>query len=527
VTRGVIAAGDPQTVAAGVEMLRRGGNAVDAAVAAAFASVVTEAVLINIGGSGLALIVDSSSNQRVVYDFLSTMPSGKPRGNMDFHQVWVDFGQEKQPFYIGRASVAVPGFVAGLCTLLEERGTLPLAEVLQPAIRFAREGVVLSESLAYVLDILLPIFTYTPELAALFTRNGEPYRAGDRLRFPQLARTLERLAEEGPSLFYTGEVAQAIVADQEAHGGLLTAQDLAGYRVERREPVEISYRGETLLVPPPPSSGGVLVAFALELLAAFPVGTLPHNHTEHIRLLAETMRHTTLARADWDRDARPLHERIRWFLSEEHVATYREKLRSALTRPPVLSTPLESGHPHTTHISVADEHGLIVSMTTTSGENAGFLVGDTGVSLNNMLGEQDLHPLGFHRLPPGMRLPSMMTPTVILEEGKPRLATGSGGSTRIRSTILQVLSNVLDFHFPLEDAVNAPRVHFEADVLQLEGGIAPEVVRELETLGYRVNPWPERHMYFGGAHTIARTARGFEGAGDRRRGGSVGLVEDA
>lgn len=505
-------------------MFRRGGNAVDAAVAAAFASVITEAVLVNIGGGGLALVVDSQKADRVVYDFLPTMPSGKPGPGMDFREVWVDFGQEKQPFYIGRASTAVPGFVAGLCTLLEERGTLSLKEVLQPAIRYAYEGAILSPSLAYVLRILLPIFTYTPEMAQTFMRDGRPYEAGERIRFPELGRTLERLAQEGPDLFYTGDVARAIVEDQQAHGGLLTAGDLANYRVEHRSPVQVTYRGDTLLVPPPPSSGGVLVAFTLELLNAFSLKGMEHNGVEHIRLLAEAMRYTTLARQDWDRDTRPQQERIRWFLSPGHVAEYVERVEQALQNRPTRHAAYPPGPRHTTHISVADEHGLIVSMTTTAGENAGFLVGDTGVSLNNMLGEQDLHPLGFHRLPPGMRLPSMMTPTVVLDRGRPYLATGSGGSTRIRSAILQVLSNVIDFALPLDEAVNAPRVHFEQDVLQLEGGIRKEVIAALREWGYRVNPWAQRHMFFGGAHTIAITEQGFRGAGDRRRGGAAQTV---
>ncbi len=524
-TQGVIAAGDPQTVAAGIEMFRSGGNAVDAAVAAAFASVVTEAVLVNIGGGGLAVVVDSHAREKMVYDFLPTMPSGKPGPGMDFHEIWVDFGQEKQPFYIGRASVAVPGFVAGLCTLLEEKGRLSLSEVLQPAIRYARDGVVLSESLAYVLNILLPIFTYTEELARVFTRDGRPYRPGERLRFPELARTLERLAEEGPSLFYTGKVAQAIVRDQNQHGGLLKPEDLAGYRVERRTPIEVRYREERLLFPPPPSSGGVLVAFTLELLNAFSMHGLTHNSAEHVRLLAEAMRHTTLARRDWDRDTRPLGERIRWFLSSRHVGAYVERLRRALLSRPTEHAVYPPGPRHTTHISAADTEGVVVSMTITAGENAGFLVGDTGVSLNNMLGERDLHPLGFHRLPTGMRLPSMMTPTVALKEGRPYLATGSGGSTRIRSAILQVLSNVVDFALPLEDAVNAPRVHFENNVLQLEGGIPRDTIEQLRAWGYNVNPWPHRHMFFGGAHTILITPEGFMGAGDHRRGGAWGRSE--
>ncbi len=517
--RGVIAAGDPQTVAAGVEMFHKGGNAVDAAVAAAFAALVSEAVLVNIGGGGLAVLWDG--HEGVVYDFLPTMPGRPPFPRMDFTQVWVDFGEEQQPFYIGRASVAVPGLVAGLCALAEEWGMLPLATLLSPAIRLAREGAVLSEPLAYILRILMPIFSYTPEMAAVFTRDGRPYGPGERLRFPELAHTLERLAQEGPALFYEGEIAQAIVADQESHGGLITREDLAAYRVLKHSPLHVPYRQRSVLVPPPPSNGGALVGFSLRLLDGLPVNTWEHNGVEYIHALATVMALTNEARSTWDRLRVQGTSGADTFLQEEHVAPYRKRLATALSSGRWPTTTTSPGSPYTTHISVADENGLWVSLTTTAGENAGFLVGETGVSLNNMLGELDLHPQGFHRLKPGERLSSMMTPTIVLEDGHPRVATGSGGSSRIRSAVLQVLLNVLDYDFPVQEAVELPRVHYEADVLQLEGGIEPHVAQALAARGYRINRWSTRNMYFGGAHTIVRQHGRLDAAGDPRRGGAT------
>ncbi len=519
--QGVIAAGDPQTVAAGEEMFRLGGNAVDAAVAAAFAALVSEAVLVNIGGGGLAVLWDG--REAVVYDFLPTMPSRPPFPDMDFTQVWVDFGEEQQPFYIGRASVAVPGLVAGLCALAEDRGTLPLSTLLAPAIRLAREGAVLSAPLAYVLRILMPIFSYTPEMAAIFTRDGRPYGAGERLRFPELANTLERLAQEGPELFYTGEIAQAIVADQEEHGGLITREDLAAYKVLKHVPLQVPYRGQTILVPPPPSNGGALVGFSLRLLDALPVREWEHNGVDYIHALATVMDLTHQARPAWDRLRSQGEGGARAFLAEDHIALYKRRLFSALSDPKGGPWEPSQGSPYTTHISVADENGMWVSLTTTAGENAGFLVADTGVSLNNMLGELDLHPAGFHRLAPGERLSSMMTPTIVLDREDPIMATGSGGSSRIRSAVLQVLLNVLDYGFPVQDAVELPRVHYEANVLQLEGGISSQVAQSLAAMGYQVNRWQSLNMYFGGAHTIARRAGRLEAAGDPRRGGATNV----
>jgi gamma-glutamyltranspeptidase/glutathione hydrolase len=257
---GVIAAGHPQTAQAGAEMLARGGNAVDAAVAATFASFVAESALVNIGGGGIATIYRPATGQSAVYDFFSTMPGLSPNGprplppadRMDFRQVLIDFGAAVQPFYIGRASVAVPGVVAGLAQLLAEAGTLPLAAVLEPAIRLAREGVVVTSAQEYIIHLISPILTDTPALAAAYAPTGHLVVAGETLAFPQLAATLTELGREGAALFYTGRIARHILADQQANGGLLTETDLARYQVYRADPIAVPYRGYTIELPGPP-----------------------------------------------------------------------------------------------------------------------------------------------------------------------------------------------------------------------------------------------------------------------------------
>ncbi len=533
--KGVIAAGDPQTAAAGAAILETGGNAVDAAVAAAFASFVAEVALgVNVGGGGIALIVDCWGNpsggpcseEATAYDFFSSMPSGRLEKGADFRKILIDFGPEQQPFYIGRASAAVPGVVAGLCAMAQDRGTLPLASLLEPAVRLAREGAVLSKALAYVMDILTPILTDTPQSVAMFAPNGRVYQAGERMFFRALAGTLERLGEEGPDLFYTGAIAQAIVEDQQAHGGLITADDLASYQMRRITPIRLDYRGYTVQLPPPASSGGVLIAFALKLLESADVARLSPGSLEHVRLLTEVMRLANRARPSWETSQGSDEQRIERFLSAGHIARYRRELLAILKDgSPSAGSEVEAGPNATTHISVVDSQGLVVSVTTSAGENAGFVVGDTGVCLNNMLGEIDLHPQGFHRLPPGARLTTMMSPVVVLRGGELVLALGSGGSNRLRSAIMQVISNVIDFGMPLAGALDAPRIHFEADLLQVEGGISAAVVRELEAIGYRVNHWPGRNMFFGGTHAVARQDGKLVAAGDQRRGGSVSVVE--
>jgi gamma-glutamyltranspeptidase/glutathione hydrolase len=541
---GVIAAGHPQTAAAGAEILRQGGNAVDAAVAATFASFIAEAVLVNIGGGGIAQVYTSTTKQAVVYDFFSAMPGLSPNGDqprpteIDFRRILVDFGPAQQPFYIGRASVAVPGVVAGLCTMAAEKGTLPLRQILAPAIRLAREGVLVSKALGYVASILTPIFTDTPAIATIYAPQGQVAKAGEKLYFPDLAGTLAKLGEQGASLFYTGAIARQILADQQAHGGLLTETDLDTYRVRKVAPIAIGYRGYTILLPPPASNGGVLIAFALKLLASISLANMTHNGFEHSRLLVEVMRLTNVARAELENNletAAPESpeqvNRIKEFLADNNIKTYSQKLKAVLANSDLMSEPdLPKGPSNTTHISVADANGMIVGITTSAGENAGFAVGNTGVTLNNMLGEIDLHPNGFHKLPSGQRLMTMMSPVLILHQDRPVLAVGSGGSNRLRSAIMQVISNFIDFQLPLNEAVDAPRIHFEDNVVQLEGGIVPEVADELEARGYTVNRWPERNMFFGGAHAVAREVSANQAngnwvsAGDRRRGGSVIVV---
>jgi gamma-glutamyltranspeptidase/glutathione hydrolase len=537
--RGVIAAGHPQTAAAGAEILKQGGNAVDAAVAASFTSFIAEAVLVNIGGGGIAQVYTPSTKQTIVYDFFSAMPALPANGDplptdIDFRRILVDFGPAQQPFYIGRGSVAVPGVVAGLCAMASELGTLPLSQILVPAIRLAREGVILSNALAYVADILAPILMDTPEIKAIYAPNGHIATAGDRLHFLDLANTLERLGQEGRALFYTGEIGQKILADQQAHHGLITQTDLASYKVYRAQPIAIDYRGYTILLPPPSSNGGVLIAFALRLLAGIPLADMPHNGFEHVRVLTETMRLTNVARSEWENDcglntAATSADRsacLNALLADDNIRRYQHQLHKALANGTFTPEPdMPKGPANTTHISVADADGMIVGITTSAGESAGFVIGNTGVTLNNMLGEIDLHPNGFHQLPPGQRLMTMMSPVLVLHQGQPILAVGSGGSNRLRTAITQVISNFIDFKMHLAEAVDAPRVHFEDNELQLEGGINPAVAAELEAVGYTTNRWPERNMFFGGAHAVAQDAGRWVAAGDRRRGGSVMTIE--
>lgn len=528
-SHGVIAAGGQETAAAGIAMLKQGGNAVDAAVAAAFVSFIAEIGVVHLGGSGIAHIYDPPNNRSVVYDFFSNTPGlGKTRvdqSGMDFPKVTVDFGETTQDFHLGRASVAIPGNIFGLCLMAEDYGRLPLATLLKPAIDMARDGLSIASFQAQTCELLAPLYTHTAGMRDIFLRNGHMIQAGERLFIPDLAGTLLELAEQGPALIRNGRLAKAIVADQEAHGGLLTALDLEFYRAQKLPSIRLPYREYEVLLPPRSSSGGVLTAFTMKLLGRFNVSQWKHGSAMHLRVLYETMAATTRARPYWDnRDEDiPIEEAISQFLDDGFVDQHEQEVRDALYGQSASTTTKEpKGATNTSHLSVIDGEGMTVSLTTTAGESAGYVVPNTGFIPNNMMGEEDLHPQGFHSRTPGRRIPTMMTPTIVLHNNQPRVAVGSGGSIRIRSAIMQVLSNLLDFRMRLNEAVNSARVHIEDGVLQCEGGYDPLAVDELEAMGYPVNRWQTRSIYFGGAHSVSRTGDGrLFGAGDSRRGGAT------
>ncbi len=527
---GVIAAGGPDTAAAGAAMLRRGGNAVDAAVAAAFVSFIAEIGVVHWGGSGLAQIWAPDSGRNVVYDFFSNMPGLANPGpaSLDFHRVTVDFGATRQDFHLGRASVAVPGNLIGLCQLAADLGRLPLPTLLEPAIRAARDGIILEPFQADTCELLRPLYTHTPGLRAIFAPSGRLLQAGDRLIIPDLATTLIRLAAEGPTLMRRGHLARSLIQDQAENGGLITATDLEQYQVYRRDPIAIPYRDYVVQLPPPSSSGGVLIAFSLKLMNHFPIRRLRPGTAAHLRLLYEIMAATNRARPFWERlhEAERAEVAVAAFLADEHVAQYRSEVVQALDRRLASESPPHQPSPgHTSHLSVIDGDGLAVSLTTTAGESAGYVLSGTGFIPNNMLGEADLFPNGFHNRPSGQRIPTMMAPTIVRRDGAIRLVVGTGGSERIRSAILQVLSNLLDFEMRLQVAVDRPRVHLEGRVLQCEHGYDEHAVTELASWGYPVNRWASRSIYFGGAHSVSRTPGGrLVAAGDNRRGGATARV---
>ncbi len=523
--RGVIAAGNPDTAGAGASILAQGGNAVDAAVAAAFVSFIAEIGLVHPAGGGIAHIFDPETSSARVYDFFCNTPGlggGPSPDELDFHEVFINFGPTRQSFHVGRGSVAVPGNLVGLVELAAERGSLPLEVLLAPTIRLAESGVALDRFQAETCQLLEAIYTHTPEMRDLFEPGGQMLGEGEKLLLPELAETLRELAANGTEYLRHGRFARALVDDQQKNGGLVTQRDLDHYRVEQSDPILVNYRDHQVLMPPPCSTGGVLTAFSLLVLSAFEPPGAPSSSS--LRLLAEVMAATSRARTHWDRwleTVSPVEAVLR-FLAPPFVRQWVAEVENGLRGRRAPLVPEAEGPSSTTHLSVVDAHGMAVSLTTSAGESAGFLIPGTGVIANNIMGEDDLHPAGFHTRPPGQRIPTMMTPTLVLRDGRIRCVVGTGGSTRIRSAILQVLTNLIDHRMPLRRAVEGPRIHLEADVVQCEKEIPGSFVRDLADWGWKVNHWPKKSIYFGGAHSVGMSPAGeLVGVGDPRRAGVV------
>jgi gamma-glutamyltranspeptidase/glutathione hydrolase len=480
-------------------MLDAGGNAFDAIVAAGLAASVAEPALTSLAGGGF-LLAKRQQGARV-FDFFAdtpTLPSNLP-DNLDFEAVTVHFPGSTQVFHAGLGSVAVPGTLKGLLYTHTRLGRMPLHDVAEPAIKLARDGLTINKAQEHVMAIIAPIMTLSGPAKALYAPKGHSLHTGDWFTNPQLAAFLDALPGSADD-FYLGELAGRIAEEMTAGGGLLTKQDLAQYQVIEREPLRYQYRGVELLTNPAPSFGGGLIAVALELLSRKPI--------QHTDVTTSPERALALAQCLYDTDQ----------LRKQGILQP-EALNNTQTDEPVLRS---SGG--TTHMSVCDATGNAASMTLSAGESAGYLAADTGIMYNNMLGEDDLFPAGFHKFSSHTRVASMMSPSIICDAyGQVQVVLGTGGSKRIRTTLFQMVSHLVDAGLSLHEAVHMPRMHWDGEHLQLEPGFSDEVVQALEAR-LPVNVWAQPNLYFGGVHTV--TSHG-EAVGDVRRGGAAQVLRQA
>jgi gamma-glutamyltranspeptidase/glutathione hydrolase len=513
--KGAIAAGHRLTAEAGAAILAEGGNAVDACLAAAFASWVTESPLTGPGGGGFLLVHRARDRKDRLLDFFVATPGKGLRGRkpVAMETIDVDFdGSSSQVFLVGPASCAVPGAVAGLETAHRAYATVPWPRLLEPAIEVARNGVELTPQQAYLHAILDLILRHTTEGREIYGQDGRLSR-GEKVVMPDLARTLVTLAEGGARELYRGDLGTRVVDHVLENGGSLTRRDLAEYRVIWRRPIRATFEQELFVSNPPPSSGGVLIGYALTLLDRLGANGSAGS-AESIQSLVEVMREA--ARAREGSFAGDLHRGglARRLYSDEAIRAALRRIESGAT-----GVHEQAGAPGTTHISVVDERGNAASLTASTGAGSGVIVPGTGIHLNNMLGEYDLNPSGVDASP-GRRLTSMMAPSIVLRDSSPRLVVGSAGSIRLRGAILQLVVNVVRHGMPVEEAISAPRVHVDDGHVHCEGGADQPELDRLERLGYELIRWRRRNLYFGGAAAVeVREDGSLHAAGDPRRGG--------
>jgi gamma-glutamyltranspeptidase/glutathione hydrolase len=480
-------------------------------VCAVLTSFAVESPLTGLGAGGFMLV--HTADEDVLLDFFVEVPGreGRERG-AELLPLSVMFDETPQVFNIGAASCGVPGNPAGLAEALRRFGSMPMRELVGPAVTHARDGAALNAQQAYLFKILDPILTEFPEGRELYAPHGRVLREGETFRFPALADALERYAEEGPEPFYRGDVAEAIAAWVTDRGGTLGLADLAAYEPIARDPVHAAFRGRDVLTNSPPSSGGILIALCLALLER-----LGESGVEQV---VATMAEANRARTE-----------------EFHAGLYEEGYADRFLAPERLDALAEriasgdggeeggaGGLGSTTHITAVDAEGRCAAVTCSNGTGSGMLPPGTGVHVNNMLGEEDLNPLGFHVLDPGRRMTSMMAPTVVLRDGELEAGLGSGGSNRIRSAVLQVILRLVADGMGAQEAVEAGRVHFEHGVVQAEPGVDPDALARIDARADRsVARWRRTNLFFGGVHAVARVPETGElrGGGDPRRGGAV------
>jgi gamma-glutamyltranspeptidase / glutathione hydrolase len=522
-TRGAVTAGDPQTAEAGAELLREGGNAVDAAVAAAFAAFICELPLCSPLGGGVMLVSRPGEPPCAIDMFARTPGLGGERPQaMDFEHVEVDFGPTTQVFHVGRASAAVPLALPGLLEVHGRWGTRPLASVIRPAVKLGREGYLLGAGNAFVFRLLTPIFERTSSCRALHEdERGDVATAGARLKNPALAASLEGIGRNPASV---RELYATLAREHgPGAGGLITDADVEAARPAFLEPITVAHRNWEIATMPGPSMGGALVALGLRLLEG--VSGAPFLSRKHVLRVAAVQEALLATRgSDFDEAVRD-PAAVKALLDEARIAAMRGGLPSVAGE----AAP-DNRLGSTTHVSVVDDQGTVASLTLTNGEGSGHVLADTGMIVNNLLGEEDIHPRGFHLDPPGKALSTMMAPTLVTREDQ-RIALGSGGSNRLRNAIMQVLVAMIEHGATAEAAVAAPRVHVEigrsgrARIAFERPGMGEGVAQAL------VEAYPEAaaifdvpNLYFGGVHVATADAEGFGGAGDPRRGGATVIV---
>lgn len=527
---GMVASQETLASRTGVEILKQGGNAVDAAVAVAFSLAVTLPRAGNIGGGGFMLVHLAKENKTIAIDYREMAPS---KAKKDIFLDENGDAVQKLSREHGLA-VGVPGTVMGMSLALEKYGTMSLAQVTAPAIKMAQEGFSVTPDLAQSLAGLKRRMAQWPTTAAIFYKHdGSDYQVGDILKQPELAHSLRLIAEKGTKGFYEGETAVKIVNAVQDAGGIMTLDDLKHYKVVEREPVRGEYRGYQVVSMPPPSSGGVHIIQMLNVLQQFPIDKLGHNTAQTIHLMAETMKYAYSDRSEYLGDPDFYKVPVNALTNVDYAQKIAGKIAINKTTPsseikPGKLAPYESDQ--TTHFSVVDKWGNAVSNTYTLNFSygSGLVAKGTGILLNNEMDDFSAKPGvpngyglvgGDANAVEGNKRPlSSMSPTIVMKDGKAFLITGSPGGSRIITTTLQIIMNVIDHGLNIAEASYAARVHhqWQPDELRVESSVNRDTISLLEAKGHKVTV----QSAMGSTQSIMVTEQGIFGASDPRHSGS-------
>jgi len=523
---------------AGLEILKAGGNAVDAAVATGFALAVTHPQAGNLGGGGFMMVYLKDQNKTIAIDYREMAPAGASRDMF----IGADGNVDRRMAFFSHKSSGTPGTVKGLVEALEAYGTMPLAQVMAPAIRLADEGFEMTWALEASLTRARTVQRLKADAASagyFYKADGTPYRKGELFRQPDLAKTLKAIAANGAKGFYAGWVADRLVAAMEAGGGLITHADLKAYTVKNRMPIEGTFRGVKVVTMPPPSSGGIHIVQMLNVLEGWDMKSLGHNSADYMHRMAMTMKYAYADRSKYLGDPDFYDVPVAALTSKTYSAAIRTKIDLKKATPsteisPATKLPEESND--TTHFSVIDRYGNMVANTYTLNFSygSGLSVAGAGFLLNNEMDDFSAKPgtpnafglLGgeANAIEPGKRPLSSMTPTFVFKDGKPLLATGSPGGSTIITTVLQMVMNVAEFDMNVQEATNMPRFHHQwfPDRIYTEPGISVDTRRLLAGMGYAVNvETTGGNRVIGAAQSIVLTPEGMiHGAADPRRPGS-------
>ncbi|KAE9525318.1 gamma-glutamyltransferase [Testudinibacter aquarius] len=522
---GMVATEQALATQVGLDILKQGGNAVDAAVAVGFALAVVLPNAGNIGGGGFMVVYDARTKQSVALDFREMAPLKATRDMyLDQDGKVVDGKSLFTHFAVG-----VPGTVAGMEHALKKWGTMSLAQVIAPSIELADKGFVVSETLGKTLETEKANLAKWQDSKKIFFKNDEPFTVGDLLVQKDLAKSLQLIAQQGGKAFYEGEITQKIVAEMEKHGGLITLEDMKNYRAVERKPIEGEYRGYKIVTMPPPSSGGIHLVQILNILERYPLQEFGQNSAKAIRHYAEAMKLAYADRSEYLGDPDFVQIPVTGLTSKKYADELATTITADTIRP---SSQIKPGKPHpyesdqTTHYSIMDKEGNAVAVTYTLNLNfgSGIVAEGTGILLNNEMDDFSAKPgvpnaFGLiggdaNAVAAKKRPLSSMTPTIVMKDGKPWLVTGSPGGARIITTVLQSIVNTIDYGMNPAEAIMVPRVHHQwlPDEIRIEEGISTDTINILQQEGYKVVP----KATMGKVQIIQAREDGFYGASDPR-----------